>query len=152
MPPKPSDVPVPARPADVDLLAMWSALLAGDWDSLAVVPADPEIALGPLVDALVASSTGTRRPATLVDARGVDAAEGKRLASGIPTVVGAGERPVVVMDSPMRSLSGVHFIPCVGSVLLVVRVGAADPESLASTVSLVGAERIIGSVAAPTGS
>jgi hypothetical protein len=146
---KPSDVSAPDRPADVDLLAMWSALLASEWDSLAVIPADPDVALGPLVDALVASSHGARRPATLVDARGVDALEGKRLASEIPTGVGAGERPVVVMDSLMRSLTGVHFLPCVRSVLLVVQVGATDPESLSSTVSLVGVERIIGSVAAP---
>lgn len=62
-----------------------------------------------------------------------------------------GSRVVVVVDSVMRSLSGIPIIRASQEVLLVVRVGHGDPDGLNSTIGIVGADRIMGTVAIPSG-
>jgi len=132
-----------------DLEEMWKALLACDWNSLAVIPTDDRVSVEEVVAALQATSGAADPPVRIIDARGVDIANGKRLVRDLAAAVSENSRAVVVVDSLIRSLSGVHLVQEVEAVLLVVRVGAMDLDSLTNTVALVGAERIMGSVTAP---
>jgi len=134
-----------------DLQEMWKALLALDWDSLAVIPTDNGVSVQQVVDALTATSGASKPPVRCMDARGVDVAEAKRLARDLATSLSGGSRVVVVVDPLIHSLSGVHLVHGVNAVLLVVWVGAMDLDSLTSTVAIVGGERILGSVTAPVG-
>lgn len=132
-----------------DLEEMWKALLSCDWSSLAVIPTDDRVSVQEVVSALQATSRAADPPVRCIDARGVDIANGKRLVGELAQAVSEHSRAVVVVDSLIRSLSGVHLVQEVDAVLLVVRVGAMDLDSLTNTVAIVGAERIMGSVTAP---
>ena len=148
----PDDLAGGAPPqGQLDLEEMWKALLACDWDSLAVIPTDQGVSVQSVVDTLLAISSRTGRPVKCLDARGVEIADGKRLAKELAAARSTNTRAVVVVDSLIRSLSGVHLVQGVNAVLLVVRVGLMDLDALTSTVAIVGAERIVGSVAAPPG-
>ena len=138
-----------ANPGLRDLEAMWKALLALDWTSLAVIPTDHGVSVQHVVDALGATSAGSKPSVRCVDARGVDVAEASRLERDLATSLSEGSRAVIVVDPLTRSLSGVHLVQGVSAILLVVWVGAMDLDSLNSTVSIVGVERILGSVTAP---
>jgi hypothetical protein len=130
---------------------MWKALLALDWISLAVIPTDHGVSVQHVMNALSTTSSGSTPPVKCVDARGVDVAEARRLERELATSLSAGSRVVIVTDPLTRSLSGVHLVQSVNAILLVVWVGAMDLDSLTSTVSIVGVERILGSVTAPAG-
>jgi hypothetical protein len=131
-----------------DLSQMWSALLHADWNALAVVPADHEIDVGDVIEALNDSIQGVLPSVTIVDGRGCDATEGKRLASTVSSTVRGGTRVVVVTDSLLRSLASIHLVQAASSVLLVIRLGEMNVEALTSTVAAVGGDRVVGSVTA----
>ena len=139
----------PPQQGQVDLEEMWKSLLACDWNSLAVVPTDYGVSVQAVVDALRSTSASSNPPVRLIDARGLDVAEGKNLARDLAVARSERARVVVIVDPLIRSLSGVHPVQEVGSVLLVVRVGAMDIDALTSTVAIIGTERIVGSVTAP---
>jgi hypothetical protein len=146
----PDDPGVPIRQQGLpDLVEMWTALLACDWDSLAVIPTDRGVSVQQVMAALLESAVGSDPPVRCIDARGVDVAEAKRLEGDLAAALSERSRAVVVVDPLILSLSGVHLVQAVNAVLLVVQVGAMDLDSLTSTVAIVGAERILGSVAAP---
>jgi hypothetical protein len=133
----------------LDLREMWTSLLDGTWNSLALVPTDHPASVQSVVDALVSAAELAKAPVRLIDARGVDVAEGMRLVQDLVSAVSAGSRAVVVVDSIIRSLSGVHLVKVVDAIVLVVQVGAINVESATSTVDVIGSGRILGSVAAP---
>ncbi len=126
---------------------MWAALLRCDWNSLAVVPTDPAVSVKQVVAVLQSTIAESNLAIHFVDARGVNVADGKRLAGQLAANMGRG-RAVIVVDSLIRSLSGVHLVQGVDAVLLVVRVAAMDLDALASTVEMVGPNRVLGSVTA----
>ena len=125
---------------------MWTALLDGTWNSLAIVPVDGGVSTDAVVEALGIVSNRTSPAVHCLDARGAEIAEAKRMAGELPTLAGGGARSVVVVASLIQSLSGIHIIQKVDAVLLVVRVGSFDLDALASTVAMVGPGRIVGSV------
>lgn len=143
--------PTPTQNAQgvLDLQEMWSALLACDWKSLTLVPTDHGMAVQEVVDAFRSVTASAQPPILFVDGRGVDVAQGKRLAQDVEAALAGPSRIVVVVDPLIHSLSGTHLVRCAQAVLLVVRVGAMDVDALTSTVSMVGPERIVGSVTAP---
>jgi hypothetical protein len=138
----------PGRPALPLLIDMWDALLAQDWPSLGVVPADHRVSLDVVVAALEASARTAARPVHIVDARGLDVAQGRRLAGETSADAASGRRPVFVVDSLMRSLSGVHLIQSASLVLVVVHAEGMEAGSTSSTVDLVGADRVLGMIVA----
>jgi hypothetical protein len=132
---------------------MWSALLEGGWNSLALVPTDHSVSVDLAVDALRAAiqKAGEAGAALhVIDARGVDVVEGKRRVADLRAILSEGKRAVVLVDSLIQSLSGVHLVSGVDAVVLVVHVGALDFDALTSTVTLIGPDRILGSVTAPS--
>jgi len=64
-------------------------------------------------------------------------------------VVGRGARAVVAVDSLMQSLGGTPLVRDADAVLLVVRLGVSNFDSVQSTIDIVGRERILGAVALP---
>jgi hypothetical protein len=131
-----------------DLEEMWTALLACDWSSLAVVPTDHTVLLKQVVAVLHSRLGDSDPPISVIDARGVNVAEGKQLTGKLASAISGRGRVVVVVDPLTSSLSGVHLVESVTAVLLVVRIGAMDLDSLTSTVAIVGPDRIVGSVTA----
>jgi hypothetical protein len=127
---------------------MWNGLLSSSWTALAVVPTDGEVSADLVVDSMREAIAGAHAPVRCFDARGLDPAAAKTMAHEVASGRARGNRSVLVVDPLTKSLSGVHLVTEADAVLLVVRVGAMDLESLKSTVNIVGAERIIGSVAA----
>ena len=133
----------------LDLQEMWTALLDGNWNSLALVPTDHAVFVQVAVDALLSAIQKTGVVIRVIDARGVDVPEGKRLVEALRATVSEGMRAIVLVDSLIQSLSGVHLVSGVDTVVLVVHVGAINFESLISTITMIGPDRIIGSVTAP---
>jgi hypothetical protein len=147
MPTQPT--PTQIAQGSLDLQEMWGALLVYDWTSLVLVPTGRGMAVQQVVDAFQVVTAGIQPPIQFVDARGVDVAKGKLLAQDVEAALSGASRVVAVVDPLIHSLSGAHLVRCAQAVLLIVRVGAMDLDALTSTVSMVGAERIVGSVTAP---
>lgn len=130
---------------------MWESLLASSWASLAVLPTDAGTSVTLVTEALgVVAARHPKGSLRLVDAQGATVAQGEELTREVASAVAGGARVVVVIDSVMWSLAGVPLLRASDYVLLVVRVGAADPEGLTSTIGIVGHDRIMGSVAVPS--
>lgn len=133
-----------------DLEQMWSSLLRGSWSSLAVVPADQGISAKVVTKALSEAVRAHGGGAlAMIDATGASVAEGALLAKELASTIGAGSRAVVTVDSLMESLGGVALVRDVEAVLLVVRLGASNFDSVQSTIDIIGPGRILGSVALP---
>lgn len=134
-----------------ELEDMWESILGSPWSSLAVLPTDH----GTPVD-LVASAfdaVARRHSANaprIIDAQGATVPQGENLSRELESNVMAGERAVVIVDSVMRSLAGIPLLRSVDAILLVVRVGVSDLDAIASTLAIVGGDRVIGSVAVPS--
>jgi hypothetical protein len=73
-------------------------------------------------------------------------AEGERHAVALASLIARGVRAVMAVDSLMQSLGGVPLVRDADGVLLVVRPGASDLDSVQSTIEIVGRERILGTV------
>jgi len=131
---------------------MWESLLLSGWSSLAVVPADHGTSVELVTQALeVVTGRNAPRGFQLIDATSASVPDGEKIAREVMAAVEKGSRVVVVVDSVMRSLSGIPIIRASQEVLLVVRVGHGDPDGLNSTIGIVGADRIMGTVAIPSG-
>jgi hypothetical protein len=75
--------------------------------------------------------------------------EGNRLASLAGEHSSNGHRVIAFIDPITQSLAGVPLVREADSVLLVVQVDSPDVMSLSSTLEIVGAGRVIGSVTVP---
>ncbi len=125
---------------------MWAGLLAYDWTALAVVPTGDDVEVQDVVDALQVATKQLGATIERVDGRGLEVTAAKHLIREIEPR--AGRRAVIVVDSLLRSLSGVHLVQGADAILLVVRVGQLDKDALTSTIAMVGHERVVGSVTA----
>jgi len=142
---------VPALPSGngyPDLLEMWRALLDGDWASLAVVPGAPDVSVQLVCDALDEVVAGMKGEVRVIDARGLEVAESKRVALELSRAVAGGQRAVAFVDSVIDRLAPLHLVREATAVLLVIRVGRLHLDALTSTLSAIGAQRILGTVAA----
>jgi hypothetical protein len=138
----------PRRPGDLEQL--WEALLHTGWQCLAVIPVDPTAASQLVLDALRAVLRREGRSSIdVLDGRGASIQDGNRLAGDASTMVSKGRRIVAFIDPITRSLAGVPLVREADSALLLVQVGFPDVDSLASTLSIVGVDRVVGSVTVP---
>ena len=136
-----------------DLERLWQALLLTGWQCLVVIPADSATASESVLGALraVISGGGGTMP-EVVDGRGCSMKEGDQLARAVSENGSAGRRVVAFIDPITQSLAGVPLVRAADSALLVIQVDFPDVEALASTLSIVGAERVVGSVTVPASS
>jgi hypothetical protein len=129
---------------------LWSALLTTGWRCLVVIPVGPSTGVDSVLGALRSVlPPDASPPLEILDGRGASMGEGNRLAGQVVEGASAGRRIVAFIDPIIESLSGVPLVRAADSVLLVVHVDSPDVESLSSTLSIVGAERVVGSVAVP---
>ncbi|MGA8890106.1 MAG: hypothetical protein WB493_00965 [Anaeromyxobacteraceae bacterium] len=141
--------PGPGPEGLLDLREMWDALLDQGWGSLALVPTGTSVSVQSSVDALRAALQKAPQALQIIDARGADVAEGKKKLGDLRVAVADGSRAVVLVDSLIQSLAGVHLVQGVDAVVLAVHVGDMDLESLTSSVAMIGPDRILGSFTAP---
>jgi hypothetical protein len=83
----------------------------------------------------------------LVAAEGATVADGARLASTFRGALSPGVRRVATVDPPVHSLAGIPLAMAADALLLVVRLGGADPAAVRRTLDIVGAGRVLGYVA-----
>lgn len=144
------EVPAPSSGTGYpDLLEMWRALLNGDWASLAVVPAAPDVSVRLVREALDEVVAGMTDKVRIVDARGLEVAECKQLALDLSLALVDGHRAVTFVDSVIDRLAPLHLVKQTTVVLLVTGVGGLHLDALESTLSAVGPQRILGTVVAP---
>ena len=132
-----------------DLEEMWRGLLSSAWRSISIVPSDPGASVREVLAALTAASSASGIRVQLLDVRGV-APEGSREASAQLAAASPARRVVLLADPAARNPAGAELIRASDGILLVVRVGTLDLESLTSALGPLGADRILGSVAAPS--
>jgi hypothetical protein len=134
-----------------EMQQMWLSLMRGSWSSLVIVPTDPgtsaRVVIGALVEAAHQEDVGRFE---IIDAEGASPAHGERFAQELASVVAGGARAVVAVDSLMQSLGGTPLVRDAEAVLLVVRLGVSNFDSVQSTIDIVGRERILGAVALPS--
>ena len=124
--------------------------MRGSWSSIAVVPTDPGTSTRVVTSALVeVARLHDVGPFKVVDAEGASVAEGIRFAQEVAAIVAAGGRAVVAVDSLMKSLSGVPLVRDADAALLVVRLGSSNFGWVQSTIDIIPAGRVVGSVALP---
>ena len=137
-----------SRSHSSDLERLWRALLPTGWRCLVVIPAGPATSVDPVLDALrlVLSPDGPDK-IEILDARGASMGDGDLLARQVVDGGSPGRRVIAFIDPITQSLAGVPLVRAADSVLLIVQIDSSDVESLSSTLSIVGADRVVGAVA-----
>jgi hypothetical protein len=134
------------QPSDVERL--WRALLITTWRGLVVIPASSSTSVESVLGSLRAVlKPGAAAEVEIVDGRGASMGDGERLSKMATGGSSDGRRFVAFIDPITQSLAGVPLVRASDAVLLVVQVNSQDVESLSSTLSIVGIDRVIGSVA-----
>jgi hypothetical protein len=133
-----------------DLERLWRALLLTGWRCLVVIPANPATSSESVVGALRSIvPSGGLPDLEVIDGRGASMGDGDRLAGQVTERNASGRRVIAFIDPITQSLAGVPLVRAADAVLLVVQVESPDVDSLSSTLSIVGIDRVVGSVAVP---
>ena len=121
--------------------------LRGNWNSLAVVPAAPQVSVGPIASALVEVSHLVRgRQARLLSAEGLEMAGVSKVIVEMIHQVDEGGLAVVTVDSVISTQSGVPVALAADAALLVVHLGLTRVEDAKRTVEMIGEAKFIGAV------
>lgn len=126
--------------------AVWVAVHDTPWGSLAIVPAEPGLPVGPLAEAL-ARTGGAQRGQTIesVDLRGRALADSQELVRSLaapqPT-----HRSVVAVDCPLESQAALLFSRSAGAAILVLAMERTRTDHAERVVELVGRSRFLGVV------
>ena len=131
-----------------DLERLWRALMTTSWQCLVVIPAGPSTSVDSVLDALqlVLAPDGSDTT-EILDGRSASMGDGDLLARQVVDGGSTGRRVVAFIDPITQSLAGVPLVRAADSVLLIVQIDSSDVESLSSTLSIVGADRVVGAVA-----
>jgi hypothetical protein len=125
-------------------------LLLTGWRCLVVIPANPSTSSESVLAALRSIlPPGASTTLEVLDGRGASMGDGERLAAQVPERNATGRRVIAFIDPITQSMAGVPMVRAADAVLLVVQVESPDVESLSSTLSIVGIDRVVGSVAVP---
>lgn len=125
--------------------------LRGNWNSLAVIPAAPQVSVGGIAAALVEVSHLVRgRQAKLFSAEGLEMAGVSRIIVDMMRQVDEGGLAVVTVDSVLSTQSGVPVTLAADAALLVVHLGATAIDDARRTVELIGEGKFIGAVTLET--
>jgi hypothetical protein len=118
------------------------------WQCLVVIPAGPSTSVDSVLDALelVLGPDGSDTT-EILDGRSASMGDGDLLARQVVDDESTGRRVVAFIDPITQSLAGVPLVRAADSVLLIVQIDSSDVESLSSTLSIVGADRVVGAVA-----
>lgn len=133
-----------------ELHLLWSRVRGADWRSLALVPAEPGIpALGVAEGLLQAARVfSPLEPLQLLDARGLALEDVAVLTGRLAAQVAAGQRVLLVTDSPLESSVTLALAHAADAGLLCARLGM-DLRHAHQTLAMCGRERFLGSVLVP---
>lgn len=125
--------------------------LRGNWNSLAVVPAAPQVSVSAIASALVEVSHLVRgRQAKLFSAEGLEMGGVSKVIVDMIHQVDEGGLAVVTVDSVISKQAGVPVTLAADAALLVVHLGVTRTEDAKRTVELIGEDKFIGAVTLET--
>jgi len=125
--------------------------LRGNWNSLAVVPAAPQVSVSAIASALVEVSHLVRgRQAKLFSAEGLEMGGVSKVIVEMIHQVDEGGLAVVTVDSVISKQAGVPVTLAADAALLVVHLGVTRTEDAKRTVELIGEGKFIGAVTLET--
>jgi hypothetical protein len=121
--------------------------LRGDWHSLAVVPAAPQLSAAIVANALVDVSNLVRgQQARLFSTEGLEMAGVAKVIVEVTHHVDAGGLAVVTVDSVVGKQTGIPLALATDAALLVVHLGVTRIDDAKRTVELIGEKKFIGAV------
>jgi hypothetical protein len=132
---------------DDDWQRLWFSTRQRAWSSLAIIPSDVSVDVGPVAETLVA--IGRRhgeRPVSLLDAKGTRLGDVHRLIDALGTMTGRGDWVIVPVDAIAQNPSSVPIVQATSAALLVVRLGESLLTSARSAIEIAGRERFLGSI------
>ena len=131
---------------DTDWQRLWFVTRQRDWSSLAIVPSDPGIDVGPVAEALVATGRiHGERPVGLLRATGAQLADVHRLTESLSAMTARGEWVIVPVDSVSDNPTAVPIVQATSAALLVVRLGESLLPSAHAAINAIGREHFLGS-------
>jgi hypothetical protein len=136
-------------PSEAQLLEQQQLLpcLKGTWNSLAVIPATPDVSASAIAAVLVEVSQLVRgREARLFSTEGLELSGVARVIVDMTHQVDGGGLAVVVVESVLVKQAGVPVALAADAALLVVTLGVTRVEEAQRTLELLGASRFIGAV------
>lgn len=137
----PSD-PALSRAAEL----IWVAAQRSTWSSLALVPAEPGISVGPIAAALAAVGGAQRgEPVQYLDLRGVGFADSRPAAETLADRA-APSRLVAALDCPLDSQAAQLLASAANLCVLVVAKDRTDLAQARRLVDSLGKERLLGAV------
>ncbi len=136
-----------ATPPDNDWQRIWFSTRQQNWQSLAIIPSDPEVDVVRVAEALVAvGRLHGERPVTLVNATNLDLKNVQPSIESIAGLTARGEWIIVAVDPVVENPSAMAIVRATSAALLVVRLGASLLPSARAAVDVIGRERFLGSV------
>ena len=144
-----------SSPPSLQTLKLWKTLRSRPWTTLAVLPAHREGSAQAATDAIVeAGAAQAPQPVqvSVIDARGVRTEAVPELLSRMKAQADRGSLTVLLLDSVLTNPTAVPLAIAADATLLCFTLGVSDFASAKETLSLIGPERVLGSVVLPGGS
>lgn len=136
-----------ATPSDNDWQRIWFSTRQQNWQSLAIIPSDPEVNVVPIAEALVEiGRLHGERPVTFLNATNVKLENVHHSIESIAAMSGRGDWVIVAVDPVVENPSSVAIVRATSASLLVVRLGASFLASAQAAIEIIGRDRFLGSV------
>jgi hypothetical protein len=151
-----SSMPSPGTPPAPSLqtLKLWKTLRSRPWTTLVVLPAHPGGSAQEAADAIVeAGAAQAPQPVsiTVIDARGVQPGAVPDVLSQLKAHAERGSLAVLLIDSLLSNPAAAPLATAADAALLCFALGKSDFASARETLSLIGPERVVGSMVLPGG-
>jgi len=133
-----------------ELHLLWSRVRSVPWRSLVLMPGAPGIPGHDVATGLLQAARmfAPLEPLQLLDARGRVLEDVALLGKRLAALVDAGQRVLLVADSPLENPAALALAHAADAGLLCVQLGM-DLRSAHQTLALCGRERFVGSVLVP---
>ena len=134
-------------PSDNDWQRIWFSTRQQNWQSLAIIPSDPEVDVVRIAVGLVEiGRLHGERPVTFLNATNVKLENVHHSIESIAALNARGDWVIVAVDPVVENPSSVAIVRATSASLLVVRLGASLLASARTAIDVIGRERFLGSV------
>jgi len=130
-----------------DWQRIWFSARHRNWSSLALIPSDGGVDVGPMADML--ATTGRmhgERPVSVVNANGVELEGVQPIVDSIAAIIARGENVIVPIDPVADNPAAIAILRACSAALLVVRLGESQLTTAQNTIDIVDRSRFLGSV------
>jgi hypothetical protein len=142
-----SGEPLGAQTPTADVYARaWFGLAHHPWTSVALVPANPGIALLTIANAIAAVGNSYADPVAVLTAQHVTPASARSLLVELARRNASGDRSIVATAWPLRDAGVIPIARAVDACVLIVRLGETTLREARETIACIGSERFLGSV------